>query len=121
MNKFLGIYRIYPTILINGEISPNKDDLYIKGRYGIEVYRYNKNKLAILFQSSQTVNNILPQLQALNIKLDLHQESDRESIYLFDEQHLSKIHQIIHFQIKGKNIQAKSVRTVRRLQKQLNK
>ena len=123
MNKYLGVYRIFPAVdLITGKPSSNIKDNYILGKHKIQVYRYSKNKLAIYFQSNNTVNNILYQLEAMGITFSLHQEGDLESVYLFDEQHLSKIHQLVHFQIKGKNIQAKSVRTVRKLQKkQLNK
>jgi len=112
---------VFPTLLSNGELSPNQEDNYLLGKYKTQVYRFSKDKLAILFQSSQTVNNIIPQLKELGVTLELYVEGEQESIYLFNEKDMSKIHSVIKFQIKGKNIQAKSIRTKKRLQKQINK
>lgn len=94
--------------------------MYLLGKHKIQVYRYDEDTLCIYFQSGQTVNNIIPQLEKLNIKLDLFVRGDTEFIYFFDEKELSKVHSVVKFQIKGKNIQAKSVRNKRRLQQKKN-
>lgn len=78
------------------------------------MYRYDDNILAIYFISNRTTTNVLPKLQDLGIQLTLFVEGDFESVYLFPEKDLSKVHSILKFQIKGKNIQAKSIKTARK-------
>ena len=122
INKYIGIYRVFPTILTNGELSPNREDTYLLGKHKIQVYRWNKNTLCVYFTSNQTVNNILPQLQEKGVQLELYLQGDTESVYKVKESDIHRLHEVIRFQIKGKNIQAKSNKTVRKLQKkQLNK
>lgn len=121
INKYLGVYRVFPTILTNGELSPNREDTYLLGKYKIQVYRWNKNTLCVYFASNQTVNNILPQLQEKGVQLELYLQGDTESVYKVKESDIHKLHEVIRFQIKGKNIQAKSIKTVRKLQKSISK
>lgn len=99
----------------------NQEDNYILGKWKTEVYRFNENTLAIYFKSNQTVGNVIPQLEDLGVKLELYIQGEFEQVFIFSESDLPKLHQVIKFQIKGKNIQAKSVKTVRKLNKKLNK
>lgn len=121
MLGYIGIYRVFPAILDNGDISPNKDDNYLLGKYKIQVYRWDKNTLCIYFQSNQTVNNIIPKLKELGVELELYLQGDTEQIFKVHEKYIEQLHEVIRFQTKGKNIQAKSVRNKRRLQKDLEK
>ena len=59
----------------------NKYNIYIKGRYNTEIYRYDKNNLAIYFTSNQTINNITDKLNEKNIKLNLIAQGDRKYLY----------------------------------------
>jgi len=117
INKYIGTYRVFPTLTLDGELSKNLDDLYLLGKYKIQVYRHDKNTLAIYFLNNQTVNNIIPQLKELGINIELYLEGDFESIYHFKECEIEKVNKIVKFQTKGKGIQAKSVKTKRKLQK----
>jgi len=54
----------------------------------------------------------------LKINLTLTLDGDYESVFFFPEKDLAKVHSILSFQTKGKNIQAKSIKTARRQQKQ---
>lgn len=119
MNKYIGTYRVFPTLLLNGELSPNREDTYLLGRHKIQVYRWDKNTLCIYFASNQTVNNVLPKAKEMGIKLELYLQGDLESVYKFKEADIHKLHEIVRFQIKGKNIQAKSKKNKRRLQKKM--
>ena len=85
----------------------NKYNIYIKGRYNTEIYRYDKNTLAIYFTSNQTINSIANKLNEKNIKLSLLVQGDTESIYTVKESHINDLHEILHFKIVGKNDQLK--------------
>ena len=117
INKYIGTYRILPTLTLDGELSKNIDDVFLLGKYKIQVYRYDKNTLSIYFLNNQTVNNVIPQLRELGINIELYLEGDFESIYHFKECEIEKVNKIVKFQTKGKGIQAKSVKTKRKLQK----
>ena len=121
INKYIGIYRVFPTICNNGQLSKNLDDVFLLGKYKIQVYRYDENTLSILFTNNQTVNNVIPQLNSLGVKTELYLDGEFESIYHFNEEDIDKVNEIIKFQTKGKGIQAKSVKNKRKLQKQLDK
>ena len=121
MLSYIGIYRVFPAILTNGELSPNREDTYLLGKHKIQIYRWNKNTLCVYFASNNTVNNILPQLQEKGVQLELYLQGDVESVYKVKESDIHKLHEVIRFQIKGKNIQAKSIKTVRKLRKSISK
>lgn len=121
INKFIGVYRVFPTLMINGELSPNRNDTYLLGKYNIQVYRWDKNTLCIYFASNQTVNNVIPKLEELGVKLDPYLQCEGEQVFKFKEPDIEKVHSIVKFQTKGKNIQAKSVKNKRRLQSKIEK
>jgi len=60
-----------------------------------------------MFISTNSSNNVIPQLENLEVKLKLLTEGDQESIYLANESDIEKIHSIVRFMIKGKNDQLK--------------
>lgn len=103
--------------LKTGKPSDNDDDVFLKGKYKTEVYRYDNKNLALYFVAKQTLNNVLPQLEKLKVKLTLLVGGDYETVCLFAEKDIHKIHSVLKFQIKGKNIPPKSVKTARRLKK----
>jgi len=121
LQKYIGIYRVFPTLTLNGQLSKNLDDVFLLGKYKIQVYRYDENTLSILFTNNQTVNNVIPQLNSLGVKTELYLDGEFESIYHFNEEDIDKVNEVIKFQTKGKGIQAKSVKNKRKLQKQLDK
>lgn len=120
MLKYIGIYRVFPAISYDGEITTNKDDNYLLGKHKIQLYRWDKNTLCIYFQSNQTVNNIIPLLTEKGIQTELFIQGDVESVYKVKESDIHTLHEVIRFQTKGKNIQAKSVKNKRRLQKKMS-
>jgi hypothetical protein len=119
INKYIGKYRVFQEIdLESGKASKNTDDTYLKTKYKSQIYRYDDNTLAILFVTSKSPINILPQLKKLNINVEMLSEGDSESIYLFDEKDIKKVASILKPQIKGKNISSKSVKTSKKLMKE---
>lgn len=119
-DKYVGTYRVFQAINLDGTLSKNEDDTYLKCKYNTQVYRHNKDTLAILFVANQTVRNMLPVLKKAGVHLQLHTEGDNESIYLFPEKDLKKLAKIMKPLTKGKNIKPNSVRTQRVLAKALN-
>ena len=112
MQKYLGIYTLFyeKDILSQKTIidkHTKKNNIYLKGKYNIEIYRYDKSKLSIFFPSTQTSNNIVPQLESKGLKLNLLCEGDSESIYICDEKSIDVLHECVKLQIKGKLEQLK--------------
>jgi len=110
--NYLGVYTIfyenyYNTDKIIRDKETGKKNTYLKAKYGIEVYRYSKDKLAIMFITTNSSNNLIPQLESKGVKLDNLVMGDQESIYIFKEIDLPKVHSVVRFMIKGKNDQLK--------------
>lgn len=120
-DKYVGTYRVFQAINLDGTLSKNEDDTYLKCKYNTQVYRYNKDTLAILFVANRTVKNMLPVLKKAGVHLRLHTKGDYESTYLFPEEELEKLAKIMKPITKGKNIKPNSVRTQRILAKELNR
>ena len=118
--KYVGTYRVLaPLDYLTNKVTSNKNDTYLLGRYSIQAYRWNKNTICLLFPSGNSTSNIiLPQFDEAGIKYTLHIDSDKEKIYKVKESDIDKIHNIVHFQIKGKGISPFSVKTERKLVKQ---
>lgn len=105
--------------LATNKPSANTDDTYLQGKYKSQIYRYDKNNLCLYFPTGKNASNIiLPQLDQLGIKHELFVESETEQVYIVSEKFINQLHSILKFSIKGKNIQAKSVKTARKLAKQ---
>jgi len=105
LKKYIGIYRVFPEVCLDsGKPSTNQDDTYLKCKNNNQIYRYNKNTLAILFTSTKSKNKYLPDIEKLKVKIRLLSEGNFESIYLFPEKDLAKVASILKPQTKGKNI-----------------
>jgi len=102
MRKYIGTYRVFPEVdLITGK---PVDDLYLKGRNNIRVFRHNDNELGILFLSSRTANSVIADFKKLKVKLTKVSEGDWESIYIFKEKDINDVASILKLQIKNRNI-----------------
>ena len=97
----------------NNEVTPNEDDTYLKGKYGIEVYRYNSDTLAIQFKTNSSERIVLSKLNDLGVPTTLYVHGDCESVYFFPEKDIDKVHNVVKFLTKGKNISPKSKRTIK--------
>ena len=118
IQKYIGTYRVFPQIdKTTSKVSENELDLFLKGKYNTEIYRHNSKKLAIYFPTKSSLNNISSQLKDSKIKLTKYLEGDLEAVYLFNEEDIHNLHEILKFQTKGKGIKPSSVRTQRRLVK----
>lgn len=111
IQKYLGVYTLfYEQDLTTGKPAKDKEtgkyNIYIKGKYNTEAYRYNNNTIAIYFPSNQTLNK----LNAQNIKYSILSQGDTESIILVKEKDIDKLHSILKFMIKGKNDQLKEAK-----------
>jgi len=116
INKYIGKYRIYsPLDLRTGKITSNEFDTYLKGKYKSEIYRYDSKRLAIYFPSGKSSSNIvLPQFDNLKISYEQFIDGESEVVYLVKETEIEKLHSILKFQIKGKDIKPSSIKTARR-------
>lgn len=116
-DKYIGTYRVLSPVDSDGRVTTNLNDTYLSCKYRTEIFRYDKHTLAVYFVSNQTVNNVLPKLKEMGVKLTLFAEGDFESVYHFSEGDLQKVVSILKPMTQGKNIKPTSVRTVRRLLK----
>lgn len=116
MIKYVGKYRVLaPLDQRTNKITTNKNDTYLLGKYNIQVYRWNKDTLCIYFPTGNSATNIvLPQLDQIGVKYKLYIDADGESIYKVRESDIDKLHSVLHFQIKGKNVNPFSVATARK-------
>lgn len=118
IKKYIGTYRVFHEIDINGKITKNEDATYLLGKSKSECYRYDKTKLAIYFpKGKSTANTVLPLFDKLGIKYTLYIEGDYELVYLVEESQIDKIHSILKFKTQGKNIKPNSVKTSRKVNK----
>ena len=97
----------------NNEVTPNEDDTYLKGKYGIEVYRYNSDTLAIQFKTNSSERIVLSKLNDLGVPTTIYVHGDCESVYFFPEKDIDKVHNVVKFLTKSKNISPKSKRTIK--------
>jgi 16S rRNA U1498 N3-methylase RsmE len=112
--KYRGTYRIFMPIDSKGKPTKNENDTYVKGKYKTEVYRYNKNTLAVQFMTTESAKITIQKLSELGVNLTNFIQGDFESVYLFPEKDLDKVNSVLKFQKKGAKISPKSVKTVRR-------
>jgi hypothetical protein len=63
MNNYIKQYRIRTPIDYNGEFTDNLDDTYIRGRRGIEMFRYSDILLAIYIPNKTITRNVYNQLK----------------------------------------------------------
>lgn len=101
MDKYIGTYRVLREKDLNGNTT---EFTYIPCKYGITMYRYSKNKIALTFETSRSQNVIIPKIKD---KVELFVEGDAEATYLFDEKYIHDIAKVVSARIKGKNIPPK--------------
>lgn len=63
MNNYIGQYRVRTPISSSGEFTDNFADTYIKGRRGIEMFRYSDTLLAIYIPNKTITRNVYNQLK----------------------------------------------------------
>ena len=121
INNYIGTYRVFQEITIDGKPSDNTDATFLKCKYNSQMYRYNNKTLALHLTTGNSIKNVIPQLEVLGVKLELFVEGNSEAVYLFPEKQISLVAEIIKPMTKGKNIKPKSVKNVRRLEKDIKK
>lgn len=118
MNSYIGKYRVFQEInLDTGKPTDNNEDTFLKCKYNSQVFRFDKNTLALLLTTGNSIKKVIPQLQELGVKLDPFVEGDGEAIYHFPEKQLDLVASIVKPMTKGKNISPKSKKTVKKLLK----
>lgn len=99
MLKYNDKYFVLKQKLPNGKPSPNKNDNYIQckknGDNYIQIYRYNKDTLAVMFWSVGVANNRIKELNEKGVDIKLFVLGDDESIYLFHEKDLKKVAKVV--------------------------
>ena len=81
----------------------NEDDLYLRCKNHVHIYRFSKDKLAVQFNSNEYRNNRLRELTDLDVELELFVSGDQESVYIFDEKDLLIVASILKPIVKGKD------------------
>ena len=71
--------------------------------------------------TGNSIKNVIPQLEELGAKLELFVEGNSEAVYLFPEKQISLVAEIMKPMVKGKNIKPKSVKNIRKLEKEIKK
>jgi hypothetical protein len=119
--KFVGRFRVFQEITLDdGEPTSNKYDNYIKFRTG-QIYRYNKNTLALLLNTSHAKSTIIPELENLGVNFTIALDGTQEGIFHFSETQLDTVVSVVKPMTKGRNISPRSKRTTNRLKKELDK
>lgn len=120
MLKYVGRFRVFQEITLDGLPTSNKYDNYIKFRTG-QIFRYDKNILALLLNTSHAKSTIIPKLENLGVNFTIALDGDFEGIFHFPEEQIDIVTSIVKPMIKGRNISPKSKRTTNRLKKELDK
>lgn len=100
MRKYIGTFRVYPEIDL--ETGKPVDDLYLKCKNNVTIFRYGKDELGILFPSRITLNKMLPEFKKEKIKVLQVSEGDVESIYAFAEKDMEKVAGVLKPFTRGK-------------------
>lgn len=99
MLKYNEKYFVLKQKLPNGKPSPNKDDNYIQckknGSNYIQIYRYNKDTLAVLFWTTEIANSRVKQIKEKGIDIKPFVTGKTESIYLFPEKDFKIVAKIV--------------------------
>ena len=121
MLKYKDKYFVLKQKLPNGKPSPNKDDTYIQckknGDNYIQIYRYNKDTLAVMFWSVGVANNRIKELKEKGVGIKLFASGDEESIYLFHEKDLKKVTKVVKARKRRKLTEEQRQQLIERLQK----
>ena len=118
MKKYQSQFRVFQEICLDTKKSSlNELDTYLICKSGIQIYRYDKNTLCILFQTTHSKKKYLPLFKKEKIDVEMYSEGDMESTYTFKESDLMKVAEIVKPQVKGKSKNPKSKSTIKKLLK----
>ncbi len=95
IKKYKDTYKIVQQKDLDSKSTTNKEDTYIPCAKGVQIYRYNKDTLAVSFLTSQYAKNRLSDLTSVGVTLTNLQLGDNESSYLFPESDLGKVADIV--------------------------
>ena len=88
MQKYKDRYKVLRQKDTQGKYTMNKGDTYIPCRKGVQIYRYNKNTLAVSFNTAKYTISRISRLSSAGVELTLLQNGDSESAWLFPEKQL---------------------------------
>lgn len=128
MNNYIGQYRVRTPIDHNGEFTDNFDDTYIKGRKGIELYRYTDTLLAIYIPNktiSRNVYNILKQyftpetIKSMDYDIESDNMSNEYIFYLeekyFQDPQINRLFkETLNLETQGSKISPRSIKNLPR-------
>lgn len=95
IKKYKDTYKIVQQKDLDSKSTTNKEDTYIPCAKGVQIYRYNKDTLAVSFLTSQYAKNRLSDLTSVGVTLTNLQLGDNESSCLFPESDLGKVADIV--------------------------
>jgi len=105
--KYIGKYYIFHEVDCDGKPIDNKNATYLEGKYKSQLYRWDTHTIAIDFYTTSSRNIIVPLVKKAGVRLKKYSEGDSESTYLFPEDDINKVCEIVKPRIRGKNIQLK--------------
>lgn len=128
MNNYIGQYRVRTPIDTSGEFTDNFDDTYIKGRRGIELFRYSDTLLAIYIPNktiSRNVYNILKQyftpetIKSMDPDIESDNMSNEYIFYLeekyFQDPQINRLFkETLNLETQGSKIPPRSIKNLPR-------
>lgn len=94
MNKYKEDYYIYKNKDNQGNFE-NKDDIYIKAKNKIQIYRFDDSTLAVSFISKGIAKNRIKELSELGVQLTPFQIGDEEKTYTFCESDFPTVSDVV--------------------------
>lgn len=95
MLKYKDTYFIGKPKDLEGKVTSNKDDNYIRCKKNVQIFRFNSDTLAVMFLTNRYANNRLQELSDTNVQMKPFQIGDNEQVYLFPESDLSKVADVV--------------------------
>lgn len=121
MLKYNDKYFVLKQKLPNGKPSPNKNDNYIQckknGNNYIQIYRYNKDTLAVMFWSVGVANNRIKEIKEKGVDIKPFVSGDEESAYLFPEEDFKKVAKVVKARKRRKLTEEQRQQLIERLQR----
>lgn len=128
MNNYIGQYRVRTPIDHNGEFTDNLDDTYIKGRRGIELFRYSDTLLAIYIPNKTITRNVYNQLKQYfisetieQLEIDINDNNMGNEYILYFEEKYFQDHTInrlfketLNLETQGSKIPPRSIKNLPR-------
>ncbi len=88
MQNYKDKYKVLRQKDTQGKYTLNKSDTYIPCRKGVQIYRYNKNTLAVSFNTSKYARSRIALMSEAGVQFTLLQNGDDETAWLFPEKQL---------------------------------